>query len=449
MFEAWRQSGKEVAVIGLGKSGVSAVHLLRRHRLPVYASDAGLASAPAGHAETLRDLGVAVDVGRHDLERIARCCVAVVSPGVPPEARPVAAARAAGVEVLAEAEVGLRALPGVPYLAVTGTNGKTTTTALTGHLLLAAGKRAVAAGNIGLPLCEVALSPQPPEWIAVELSSFQLHDMPGVAPAVGILTNLAPDHLDRYPTLEAYYADKARMFANATDQSVWISNADDAASIGMMAGVRGRHLRFSVRTPADGWYDRAGGRLMLGPGPLLPRGELQLLGDHNVANALAAALAVREAGATPAQIAEGLRGFRSLPHRMEPVGEVDGVLWINDSKATNIASTEVALDAVDRPFVLLLGGRHKGEPYTRLVPRLRGRCRAVVAYGEAKDRITADLDGAVTVVPGGTFDEVLAAARGLARRGDAVLLSPACSSYDMFRDYEERGALFARLVGEM
>lgn len=449
MFEAWRQSGKEVAVIGLGKSGVSAVHLLQRHRLPVYASDAGLVPAPAGHAETLRDLGVAVDVGRHDLERIARCCVAVVSPGVPPEARPVAAARAAGVEVLAEAEVGLRALPGVPYLAVTGTNGKTTTTALTEHLLLAAGKRAVAAGNIGLPLCEVALSPQPPEWIAVELSSFQLHDMPGVAPAVGILTNLAPDHLDRYPTLEAYYADKARMFANATDQSVWISNADDAASIGMMAGVRGRHLRFSVRTQADAWYDRAGGRLMLGPGPLLPRGELQLLGDHNVANALAAALAVREAGATPAQIAEGLRGFRSLPHRMEPVGEVDGVLWINDSKATNIASTEVALDAVDRPFVLLLGGRHKGEPYTRLVPRLRDRCRAVVAYGEAKDRISADLGGAVSVVPGGTFDEVLAAARGLARRGDAVLLSPACSSYDMFQNYEERGAKFRAAVRAM
>ena len=185
---------------------------------------------------------------------------------------------------------------------------------------------------------------------------------------------------------------------------------------------------------------------MLGKDALLPRAELPLLGDHNVANALTAALAARAAGATAEGIAAGLRTFRAIPHRVEPVREVDGVLWINDSKSTNVTSTEVAIAALDRPFVLLLGGRHKGEPYTRLIEPLRQRCRAVVAYGEAGPLVVQDLGGAIKVVPAGTFDEVLGVARGLARPGDAVLLSPACSSYDMFKNYEERGARFRQAV---
>ncbi|HEX5004267.1 MAG TPA: UDP-N-acetylmuramoyl-L-alanine--D-glutamate ligase [Gemmatimonadales bacterium] len=447
MFEAWRAPGAEVAVLGLGKSGVAAARLLRANGVAVYASDGGRTPALEAQGEVVRAAGAAVDIGRHDLDRLRRAAALVVSPGIPPGAAALAAARDAGVPVLAEAELGLRCLSNSRVIAITGTNGKTTTTAMTAHLLDTAGLRAAAAGNIGRPLSEVALEARPPDWLAVELSSFQLHDTPGLAPAAGVLTNLAPDHLDRYPSLAEYYGDKALLFRNADAGSTWITNGDDPAVQEMVRAVPGRHERFSTAgTTAAGWYDRAGGRLMLGAEPLLPRAELPLLGDHNVANALAAALAARVAGVAPGDLAAGLRSFRALTHRLEPVREVGGVLWINDSKATNIASTEVALAALDRPYVLLLGGRHKGEPYTRLGPLLARRCRAVVAYGEAGELVKADLEGVVRVVGAGAFDEVLQTARRLAQPGDAVLLSPACSSYDMFNNYEERGAAFRAAV---
>jgi UDP-N-acetylmuramoylalanine--D-glutamate ligase len=445
----WRELARgEVAVVGLGASGAAAARLLRDHAVPVYASDAAGGAPVEAAAAALRGAGAAVDTGAHDLGRIAAATLVVVSPGVPPDAPPVQAARAAGVPVWAEAELGLRALGGrVPFAAITGTNGKTTTTTIAAHLLGAGGRRAAAAGNIGTPLCEVARAAEPPEVLAVELSSFQLHDMPTVAPPVGVLTNLAPDHLDRYPSLEAYYADKARLFANAGPASVWVSNADDPDSGRMVTGVPGRHLRFSVRGPADAWYDTSGGVLRLGAEELLPRAAFPLLGDHNVANALAAALAARALGVPAAAIAAGLAAVRPLAHRMEPVGERGGVLWINDSKATNVASAAVAAAALDRPFVLLLGGRHKGEPYGRLLPALAGgRCRAVVAFGEAGPLVEADLAGQVPVHRAGPFDEVLACAAALARPGDAVLLSPACSSYDMFTSYVERGERFRAWV---
>jgi UDP-N-acetylmuramoylalanine--D-glutamate ligase len=374
----------------------------------------------------------------------------VVSPGVPPDAAPLGAAAQARVPVLAEVDLGFAELSHARCIGITGTNGKTTTTSLLAHLLVSAGVRAEAAGNIGRPLCDVARLGNEPDWIALELSSFQLHDAPDLDPAIGMLTNLAPNHLDRYRSLEEYYADKALLFRHASAESVWVTNADDSAVRDMIRRVPGRHLRFSIRERADGWYDRAGRRLMLGDRALLPRDELPLLGDHNVANALAAALAAREAGADPAGLAEGFRTFRAIPHRVEPVREVDGVLWVNDSKSTNVTSTEVAVAALERPFVLLLGGRHKGAPYTPLIPLLRERCRAVVAYGEAEPLVAADLGAAVPVEAAGRdFGAVLAAARRLARPGDAVLLSPACSSYDMFTNYEERGDRFRAAVEAM
>jgi UDP-N-acetylmuramoylalanine--D-glutamate ligase len=263
---------------------------------------------------------------------------------------------------------------------------------------------------------------------------------------VGVVTNLAPNHLDRYRSLEEYYGDKARLFDNADAGSVWVTNADDGVLQDMVRDVPGRQVRFSIRDRADAWYDRDGRRLMLRTSEVLPRVALPLLGDHNVANALAATLVASELGAPVHRIAAGLQSFEAIPHRVEPLREVDGVLWINDSKSTNITSTEVAIAALDRPFVLLLGGRHKGEPYTRLIPSLEGRCRAVVAYGEARPLIVQDLGSNFRVVPAASFDEVLAIARKLARPGDAVLLSPACSSYDMFRNYEERGDRFRSVV---
>jgi UDP-N-acetylmuramoylalanine--D-glutamate ligase len=443
--DGWR--GATVAVVGLGKSGVAATRLLVREGARVYASDA--AAAPPGSAavELLRALpGVEVELGHHDLAKIGAARGVVVSPGVPPDAAPLSVARSGGVPVLSELDLGWRALAGMRCIAVTGTNGKTTTTALVAHLMKTAGLDTVAAGNIGLPLTDLALADQRPQWLAVEVSSFQLHDSPDFAPEIGVLTNLAPDHLDRYPDVAAYYADKRLLYRNASDANVWVTNGDDPASLDLVRGIRGRHVRFAVAGPADAWYDGRARSLMIGGSALLPRDALELLGLHNVANALAAALAVHEAGIAPGAIAEGLRTFRALHHRLETVAEAGGVRWINDSKATNVSSTAVAIEAMDRPFVLLLGGRHKGEPYTRLGPLLEEKCRLVIAYGEAGPRIEADLAGTVPLERGGDFADVMRRARQAARPGDAVLLSPACSSYDMFKNYEERGRLFERLA---
>jgi len=449
--EAWRGRGV-VAVIGLGKSGVAATRLLAREGVRVYASDASDHPYGGDALRTLRMLsGVTLDVGRHDLAQIRGAAAVIVSPGVPPEAPPLAAAREARVPILSEIDLGFRALSGsgTRCIAITGTNGKTTTTALVAHLLRQAGVHAEAAGNIGRPLADIALQNDHYQWLAVEVSSFQLHDSPHFAPEIGILTNLAPDHLDRYASVEAYYADKRLLFRNARPDHVWVLNGDEPAVLELAAGALGRRVLFSLRHPTDGWYDATARRLQLGRDALLARADLGLLGDHNVANALAAALAVREAGVPLAAIGEGLRSFRPLAHRLEPVREVGGVRWINDSKATNIASTVVAVEAMDRPFVLLLGGRHKGEPYTRLAPLLTVRCRRVIAYGESGELIERDLGGKVPLERGTTFEDVVLRARRAARPGDAVLLSPACSSYDMFKNYEERGATFRTLVEAM
>lgn len=447
--DAWRRG--VVAVVGLGRSGVAATRLLAGAGVRVYASDASDHPYAGEALAALRTLGgVELDVGRHDLAKIRGATAAVVSPGVPPDAPPLVAARAGGVPVVSELDLGFQALaPGTRAIAVTGTNGKTTTTALVAHLLRTAGFIAEAAGNIGRPLADIAVQAERYQWLAVEASSFQLHDSPHFAPDIGILTNLAPDHLDRYPSIEAYYADKRLFFQNARAHDVWVLNGDDPAVLALARGAPGRQVLFSLRGRADGWYDAAGRRLLLGGHALLRREELHLLGDHNVANALAAALAVHEAGVSPGVIGEGLRSFVALAHRLEPVREVAGVLWINDSKATNIASTRVALEAMDRPFVLLLGGRHKGEPYTGLVPLLETKCQLVIAYGEAGPIIERDLQGRVPLERGGTFAAVVARARAAAQSGQAVLLSPACSSYDMFKNYEERGATFRQLVEAM
>ena len=452
--ERWREG--EAAVIGLGRSGVGAAQLLAREGVRLYASDGASGGVAAAGAARLAAAGIEATAGSHDLDRIARAAVVVASPGVPPDAAPLAAARAAGVPIVSEIEVALRVLQGVKYIAVTGTNGKTTTTALIGHLLRTLGRRATDAGNIGTPLTEIALREDKPEWIALELSSFQLHDTPSVDPAVGVLTNLSPDHLDRYASAEEYYADKALLFRNAGETSTWVLNADDPLVMKMAAGVVGAHRTFGiVHADAEMTFepDSTGGEIRWNGARVLARSELPLIGNHNVMNAMAASLAVIAADPAHAtrgalaRIADGLRSFRAPPHRLEMVGERGGVLWINDSKATNVSSTLVAIQGMTRPTVLLLGGRHKGEPYTALASDLRRIGRAVIAYGESAPIVEQDLDASVRVERmGSDFAEVVARARALAHPGDVVLLSPACSSYDMFRNYEERGAAFRRLA---
>src|SRR2546430_1043262 len=297
--DAWRREGSVVAGGGVGESGGAAPKLLAREGAHVYASDASDHPYGGAAAVELCELaGVEVDVGRHDLAKIRSAAGVVVSPGVPPDAAPLAAAREAGVPVVSEIDLGFRALAGsgTRCIAITGTNGKTTTTALVAHLLRAAGLAAEAAGNIGRPLTDIAVTGDRYQWLAVEVSSFQLHDSPHFAPEIGILTNLAPDHLDRYASVDAYYHDKQLLFSNARARDVWVLNGDDPAALELPGSAPGRRVLFSLRRPAGGWYDAAARRLRLGEGELLPRDELRLLGDHNVANALAPALAGPVAG---------------------------------------------------------------------------------------------------------------------------------------------------------
>jgi UDP-N-acetylmuramoylalanine--D-glutamate ligase len=445
-------SRAEIAVVGLARSGRAVARLLASRGQRVYASDAGSSETARRAATELAAEGIATEAGRHDLDRLARASLVVASPGVPPDSAALAAARAASVPVVSEVEIALRAMPGLRYIAVTGTNGKTTTTALIAHLLTAIGQRAVAAGNIGTALSEVAMGAEHPAWVALELSSYQLHDLPSVDPDVGVLTNLSPNHLDRYASVDEYYGDKALLFRNASAKSRWVTNADDMDVRMVAAGIPGTHVHFAVEGEGDACLS-PDGDLMLFGAPLLPRAAFPLIGDHNAANALAAALAVSvadpvfRAAVGRERLAHGLRTFSALEHRIEPVVERDGVTWINDSKSTNVTSTLVALRGMDRPTVLLLGGRHKGEPYTDLADELRRTVRTVIAFGEAGGLIAKDLDGVVPVERvESSFEHVIARARALARPGDAILLSPACSSFDMFTNYEERGRAFKALA---
>ncbi|UCG85982.1 MAG: UDP-N-acetylmuramoyl-L-alanine--D-glutamate ligase [Gemmatimonadota bacterium] len=442
----WRDG--EVAVIGLGRSGAAAARFLGANGVEVYASDVADTPALRQTAKQLADPNVTVQVGHHDLARIARAVAVIASPGVPPDAAPLAAAREAGVQILAELDLAAMILKQTRLIVITGTNGKTTTTALVAHILAEAGERKVAAGNIGLPLIEIAADSAHPEWLAVEASSFQLHDAPHLNPAIGVVTNLSPDHLDRYPDKAAYYADKRNLFRNADAGSIWVLNGDDTAVLQLAEGASGSHRHWRIGRPADASYDSEAEQLVLEDEPLLERAELQLLGDHNVGNALAAVLAASSAGVDRDCIVRGLRSFQPLAHRLEPIREVGGVLWINDSKATNVSSAAAALQAMTRRFVWIVGGRPKGDDFAPLARALQ-RCRLAIAYGEARETVAAALAAAASVATSERFADAVGRARREARAGEAVLLSPACASFDQFDNYEQRGDTFRRLVEEM
>jgi UDP-N-acetylmuramoylalanine--D-glutamate ligase len=443
-----------VGILGLARSGRSAARLARARGHDVFASDAGAGPDVISAAAAVAGMGGRVETGRHTAAELAACDIIVLSPGVPPTSAILSDPGVARVPRVSELEFAWRELS-APVVAITGTNGKSTTTALTTHLLAEAGFDAMSAGNIGVPLSDVALREVQPDWVVVEASSFQLADVDTFAPAIGVVTNFSQDHLDRYPTVEAYYADKARLFRNATSTSVWVLNAEDAAVKKMPGEADGRRRVFRVSTllhahEEGGWIDAAGDlrlRVENVETRLLHHTELRVPGVHNRANALAAAVAACSAGAPASAIEAGLRTFPGLEHRLEAVADAGGVLWINDSKATNITSTAVALHSLERPVILLLGGRHKGESYTSLLAAMRGRVVRVVAFGEAAPAIEADLAGHVKVdrLAGG-LEDVVAHAADIARPGDVVLLSPACSSFDMFRDYEERGRRFRELA---
>jgi UDP-N-acetylmuramoylalanine--D-glutamate ligase len=464
--------GATVAVIGLGASGRAAARLALEKGAEVYVSDQSVEAAAAAGGAELRSLGARVEGGGHDLHRVARSDLVVVSPGIPPDAPVLRELRARGVGWISEPELAVRFYRG-PLIAITGTNGKTTTTVLTAHLLDEAGIRVAHGGNVGAGLApaasELALRDPPPEWYVLELSSFQLGSIDTLRPDIGVLLNLSPDHLAHYGgSVEAYYADKARLFENADAESRWVLPLDAPEVEALARDVPGRRYRFALEDAPEAHAFVREGTLTLrtegeagaaagGTGdarttadePLLPVAELPLLGRHNHLNALAAALTARLAGAAPEGLARGLRSAPSLPHRLTPVAEVGGVLWVDDSKATNVAATRSALASLDRPVVLLVGGTDKGEDFAPLRPSLGG-VRRVLAYGEAAGRLARELEGGPAPIArvGGRLDQLVAEAARVARPGDVVLLSPACSSFDMFESYRERGERFQALVRE-
>ena len=471
-------TGIEVAVIGLGASGFAAARLAAEKGGDVYVSEARTDDAAAARGADLGDAGIDVELGGHDIERVANAGLVVASPGIPPDAPVLRALAERGVRWISEPELAARFLPG-SLIAVTGTNGKTTTTLLVDHLLRASGIRSAAGGNVGGGLApaasDLARSGIPYDWVVLEMSSFQLSGVDTFRPDIGVVTNLSPDHLDRYESVGAYYADKARLFDNADDDSAWVLPWGDEAVGRLAADAAGRRFYFDGPTVHKGTATAPGiprghgschafeddGMLLLRLDgeieELLPTGDLPLLGAHNVTNALTAALVARLAGAQPGGIAAGLGSARALPHRLEPVHEAGGVLWVNDSKATNVAAACSALQSLDRPVVLLLGGKDKGEDFTPLAAAARGRAVLVLAYGAARDRIVGELEAAFAELGGGTgvppvepvegtMIEVVARAARASRSGHVVLLSPACSSYDLYDNYEQRGAHFAALA---
>ncbi|MEX2529494.1 MAG: UDP-N-acetylmuramoyl-L-alanine--D-glutamate ligase [Gemmatimonadota bacterium] len=454
-----------VAILGLGASGFSAAQLALQKGENVHVSDLRTDSVVGDRARRLRELGAAVELGSHDVPRIATARVVVVSPGIPPDAPALVELRRRSVVWVSEPEFAARYFQG-PLIAVTGTNGKTTTTLLTAHLLDAAGIRVAVGGNVGEDLApaasELALLEPAPEWYVLEMSSFQLADTAAFAPRIGVVTTLAPDHLDRYRSTREYYADKARLFRNATPESRWVLNGESEAVRALPGDAPGVRCYFArAAADTDGALPAAyteEGVLCLRPGwtgveRLIRTGELPLSGGHQVMNALAASLTARLAGADPEGIRRGLREFRGPPHRMEVVAERNGIRWINDSKATNVEAARSALLGLDRPVVAILGGKDKGEDFRPLVEALTGRVRAVVLYGEAGPRLREELQGEggegaaipLHLVADG-FDEAVAVASGAARRGDAILLTPACSSFDLFVDYRARGHRFRELA---
>ncbi len=444
-----------MGVLGLGRSGRAATRLLARAGASVYASDAADTPELRAEVEGLRGPRVEVELGRHDVEKLEGCDVLVTSPGIPPGAEVFQSPGVRSRPLISELELAFGFLE-APVIAVTGTNGKTTTSTWIGSMLERAGLRVGVGGNIGRALSELAVeSDRRYEWVVAEVSSFQLAQIDRFKPAIGVFLNLCPDHLDWHVDVEEYYAAKARLFDNASFDSRWVLNGEDRGVLDLAAAKPGtaRYFRVASQPPAgeqgafldadDVLAARYGGEQIR----LVARNELKLLGAHNVANALASAIAAAFAEVPVPAVREGLRGFEPLPHRLQPVAEKDGVLWVNDSKATNVASTRVALQAMDRPVVLLLGGRPKGESFSVLVPDLKGRVRAVVAYGEAASQIESELGNEVTLVrEDGPFEDVVRRARALTQPGDSALLAPACASFDMFRNYEERGERFMTLV---
>jgi UDP-N-acetylmuramoylalanine--D-glutamate ligase len=432
-------------VVGLARSGEAAARLLAGWGETVRGVDSG---SPE-EARRLSQVGVEVFLESDGLALLEGTRTVVKSPGVPREAPVIAAALERGIDVVGELELAWRALPN-RFVAVTGTNGKTTTVELLGHVYRGAGEPVAVAGNVGTPLSELVGQVEPDATVVCEASSFQLEDTSYFAPECAVFLNLAPDHLDRHGDLGSYLAAKLRIFANQGNDDVAVYNADDPELNGIDLGGCARRVAFCAGPGPDCEVALAEGTIFYDGEPLLRVAELCLFGEHNVHNAMAAAAAALAMGLDREAVRAGLRSFAGVPHRLEQVAEIDGVRFVNDSKATNVASAAVGIRAFESGVHLILGGSEKGEPFAPLLDPIRERCAAAYLTGATAERLAAELAPAAAAgVPlrrCDDFEDAVRRAAAAAAPGEVVLLAPACASFDAFENFERRGERFREIV---
>lgn len=442
---------KRVLVVGLGKSGLAAALFLRRQGAQVTVSDARSSAALANEIPALLEAGIMVEAGGHGLLTFRRQDLVVVSPGVPLDTPEVKQVMSFGLPVIGELELASRYLLG-KVVAITGSNGKTTTTSLVGKIFADAGMPTQVGGNIGLPVIDLIAKSTADTVNVLEVSSFQLETATEFHPQIAAILNLTPDHLDRHGNFKNYAAAKEKIFARQTAEDALVLNGDDPA-VQMCAGkTKSRVFWFSgtkvvrqgafVRNGVVAFVAKEGGRAE----PVMPVSEIPLKGAHNLENVLAAVCMARIAGVSAEAIRVAVAGFTAVEHRLEFVAEVNGVAYYNDSKATNVDATLKAVASFAGGVHLILGGKDKGSDYTLLAPLLRERVKAVYTIGSATEKIERQLEGVVKMVRAGTIDMAVAAAAEASGAGDTVLLAPACSSFDQFENYEHRGRVFRELV---
>ena len=449
--------GKNVLVVGLGKSGRSAIEFCRGQGATVTVSD----SSPAMPADTawLAEKGIASEFGGHSREFCLTTDLVLISPGVPYDLPIFQEAKAKGIPVIGELALAPRYLK-TPVIAVTGTNGKTTVTTLIGDLLRASNRNVFVGGNIGTPLTEYLMTTQEAEWLVLEVSSFQLDAAGSFRPEIGVLLNLSPDHLDRYASFDDYAIAKLNLFAHQHQDDVSITNQDDPDTVRLTDGMKSlrpgwtarRCLSFGRRINGRNGAELQGSTVRLeGDWLNSPDDQYELQGSAlshspNLENAAAAILAARAAGCPPAGIKQGLAAFHLLAHRMTLAAEIDGVRYIDDSKATNIGAVQAALEGMTAPVVLIAGGRDKGGDYRLMADQVRSKVKAMLLIGEAKDQMAAVFETMTRVERLESMAQAVKRAHELACPGEVVLLSPACSSFDMFSGYVERGKVFTDLA---
>ncbi len=445
-------TGKKALVVGLGKTGLALCRFLTAQGASVTATDSSPAGSLTAALEALQGLPLTLEVGVPEPATWPEQDLIVLSPGVAPELPWLQEAAKRGTPVLGDLEVASHFFR-LPVLAISGTNGKTTTTTLVGELLRASGRHPLVGGNIGTPLVEMVAAQNQADSLVVEISSFQLDTAPSFHAQAAALLNVSADHLDRYPDLQAYARSKAGLFRNQTPADLAILNADDPLVAGLAPTLPSRVYFFSQHNPqiCGAWLagDSLHIRLASGLAAALPVKDIKLTAGHDLENIMAALLLALEMGADIDACAQVLNRFGGLPHRLEWVAEVAGVDFYDDSKGTNVGAVVRALEYFDRPIVLIAGGRDKGGDYAPLVPLVRQKVRQLVLLGEAKEAMAAALHGQAPIRLAADLPEAVRLAAAAARPGDVVLLSPACSSFDMFHDYAERGRVFQQAVKEL